>query len=1030
MESASETKKAAYLASVLLSTLSAAFIVLKTARDALFLSDYSSDLLPYFMMITTLAASLVAGIYLKIFSNRPLSKTVIVLLRIFAAGTLLLWIGVKEEIRSITLVLYIWVGILGALTPVQIWSLISQKLLIRETKKFVGVIGAGGIIGASAGGLFARWIVQVSSVSALLPTATLLILFGLAICHAIKIPTRTETELPQKEQPPIQMRNRFALFLLAVVTLNSIVCTFADFQFKIISQKELITASSLAAFFGTFYATIGAATLVFQLVITPLIMKRVKVSTALMILPMGLAVGNGFVLVFMTLAAAVTLIGAEQLFKYSIHRSSLEVIYMAMPETTKQRLKSIIDTVGAGAAEAFSSLLLIALFSLAHFPLAIISGLSLILLVFSIIFTTLLGREYPKALTTVFQRQSAKISSIKAEFLTTDFFRLLPELLQHPDKQRALDLLQLIAEGGNRKLKPYLEPLLETQDPEIKLKVLQLLSSQKGDCSKSVENLVMDSDPHVRVEAIHYLCEHPGSKIFHDLINLTKDPDPTIRATVCCALLNYGDQNSRALAFHSLQRMMSESEVDTTSTLRCEVAQILEHLQPSELTDTLYRSLLQDPSVRLRTMALQSLTRNPSPNLIPDILALLSETALFLQLRRTIVAYGNSISPKLETLLNSNEYPVEVRKLALNAIADIGDVQAGSILITHASNTNLALRFASLKALGRLHRRKGLAEFKSKLESLLKRETHSLREELDKFDSFSPKPSGLMEIVLLQRQHWAIHRIFLVLELLYDQKSIHNVYVALKQTNRRTIDAALEYLDSTLSSIHRDSLLPLLESKQQKSKRMHNSADRKKVLLGFLEARDELPAAAGVADLTPEELQAWRNDIDKMLQASHSMPFVKETWKWRLNMKTTDSLERKLTTVQKIEKFRKVDIFAGLNADELLLLANHAEEIHFSPGDTIFLEGRPASHFFALTKGTVELWRESRLVTEVKEWESIDIPCVLGDEAQMFTARAVNLCECLRLERIQLWGILEDYPDTFRDIFRIIVQRSKRLPQK
>lgn len=1026
MEAALETKKAAYLASVLLSALSAAFIVLKTARDALFLADYSPTLLPYFMMITTLSASFVAVIYLKFFSSRPLSNTVIALLRIFAIGTLLLWIGVKEEIRSFTLVLYIWVGILGALTPVQIWSLISQKLLIRETKRFVGVIGSGGIIGASVGGLFARWIVQVSSVSALLPTATLLILFGLAICHAIKIPTRTETELLRKvESPPTQMRNRFALFLLAVVTLNSIVCTFADFQFKIISQKELVTASSLASFFGTFYATIGAATLVFQLIITPLIMKRVKLSTALMILPMGLAVGNGFVLVFMTLASAVTLIGAEQLFKYSIHRSSLEVIYMAMPETTKQRLKSIIDTVGAGAAEAFSSLLLIALFSLAQLPLIVISALSLILLFFCFIFSALLGREYPKALKTVFQRESANLSSVKAEFLTTDFFRLLPELLQDPDKQRALDLLQLIAEGGNRKLQPYLEPLLKNGDAEVKLRVLELLSAQEGDSSKSVESLVMDPDRRVRIEAIHYICEHPGSKTLQDLVNLTQDSDLTIRAAVCCALLNYGDQNLRALAFENLQRMMSDSDLNTRSTLRSEVAHILEHLRPSELSDALYRSLLQDSSLELRTLALQSLTRNPSPNLIPEILALLSEPVLFSQLRRTMAAYGNSISSNLETLLNSHDQPLEIRKLALNVIADIGDIRAGSILITHASSTNLPLRFTSLKALGRLHRRNALAEPKSKLESLLKQETHSLREELEHFDSFSPKPGGLMEIVLLQRQHWNIQRIFQVLELLYDQKSIHNVYVALQQSNRRPIDAALEYLDSTLTSSHRENLLPLLESKRHKSKRLHNPVDRKKILISFLEAGDELPAAAGVADLTFEELQAWRSDINKMLQASHSMSFVEETWKWRLNMKTTDSLERKLTTVQKIEKFRKVDIFSSLSPDELLLLANHAEEIDFNPGDTIFSEGSSATHFFALTKGTAELWRESRLVTQVKEWESIDILCVLGDEPQMFTAKAKNLCTCLRIERMQLWRILEDYPDSFRDIFRIIIQRQK-----
>ncbi len=127
-------QKTTVLCAGLLFAVTAAFIILKTARDGLVLSDYSANTLPWFMAITTVATAVVAATYIRLYKKLSLGPAVELSLKTFAVGTLILWGGIKSGWSLATPILYVWTGIYGALAPVQSWSIITQQLLTRQAK--------------------------------------------------------------------------------------------------------------------------------------------------------------------------------------------------------------------------------------------------------------------------------------------------------------------------------------------------------------------------------------------------------------------------------------------------------------------------------------------------------------------------------------------------------------------------------------------------------------------------------------------------------------------------------------------------------------------------------------------------------------------------------------------------------------------------------------------------------------------------------------------------------------------------------
>ena len=127
-------------------------ILLKSTRDALYLSGFSTRSLPYLMGVNTVITAIVAAGYLRLYKILSLRGSIAISFLVYLVGTLFFWQWTSSQLKSATLPLYIWAGIFGTLAPVQAWSVVSSRLLVRQARRSLGFIGSGAIVGGIVGG--------------------------------------------------------------------------------------------------------------------------------------------------------------------------------------------------------------------------------------------------------------------------------------------------------------------------------------------------------------------------------------------------------------------------------------------------------------------------------------------------------------------------------------------------------------------------------------------------------------------------------------------------------------------------------------------------------------------------------------------------------------------------------------------------------------------------------------------------------------------------------------------------------------
>ena len=119
-----------------------AYLLGKTARDALFLNAFKASKLPYADMAIAVSVGFIVAIYVAIGRRVLLRDLLVGCLLVFAALQGGFWYLAKyhPEWTWQYPVFYIWVGIFGVLAPTQVWTLANYLLTTREAKRVFGLV--------------------------------------------------------------------------------------------------------------------------------------------------------------------------------------------------------------------------------------------------------------------------------------------------------------------------------------------------------------------------------------------------------------------------------------------------------------------------------------------------------------------------------------------------------------------------------------------------------------------------------------------------------------------------------------------------------------------------------------------------------------------------------------------------------------------------------------------------------------------------------------------------------------------------
>jgi CRP-like cAMP-binding protein len=116
-----------------------------------------------------------------------------------------------------------------------------------------------------------------------------------------------------------------------------------------------------------------------------------------------------------------------------------------------------------------------------------------------------------------------------------------------------------------------------------------------------------------------------------------------------------------------------------------------------------------------------------------------------------------------------------------------------------------------------------------------------------------------------------------------------------------------------------------------------------------------------------------------------------------------------------VNTLQRHELFALLNPKEMAVLASASGVVNARKGDRLYAAGSPASHFFIVLKGRVQLRKPTKsgpglLVEDLGEKAVFGVSSITGTDRYLLNAECVEDADVLKLEGRVLRSILDQNP--------------------
>lgn len=806
------------------------YVIGKVAGAALFLSRFQAKQLAYADISSSVLVAVVVAGYVLVARRVPLQSLLIGSTIFFASNCALFW-GLAHYHFHLTWlfpVFYIWVKVFGVLAPTQIWTLANYVLTTREAKRVFGMVGGGAIAGWIFAGYFCKAIAKTFGTESLLLGMSLfllicagLILFvwrsgQVAVGGAHGMTDGSAKSGPSNLFASMQLvfSSSYLRAIAAVICISSLVTTLTGWQFLAIAQEVLVKKDALAAFLGDFNFYAGILSLLFQLLFTARFLRRFGMGTSLFVLPITVFLGSAGLLVLGTLGAAIALKGCDQVLRYSIDKSTTELLYLPLPARIKLQVKWFIDTVIWRLGDGLAGLTVLIFATSLHLPARQISWIALLFVSGWLAAVAVARRQYVATLKGSITQHQVDVEQASTSVLDRSTAELLAAKLSASDPNEILYALSVFEVERQRAAHPAIRSLLSHPSAQVRQKATTILS-ESGDktARPEIEPLLRDTDLNVRTEALLYLTHHAHVDPLELIGEVGDFADFSVRSAVVAFLARPGQAQNLEAAQQILTSMVDEPG-EGRQRHRVEAARLLGELP--DCFDPLFSNLLADPNPVIAREAIRSVGKLRKRRMVPDLLDRLANHELRAEAARALGEFGDTIIGALRDHLGDTSVAVEARREIPAIMVTIGTPAAAQVLMANLLESDTTLRFRTVSSLNKLQRLHPEIETDTQmLEAVLAAEILGHYRSYQILDKLGIAESGEGPVAgaLTRSMQQELERIFRLLGLLYPRLAVHSAYLGLQSKNVSVYDNALEFLDNVLKPQLREMLVPLLDGK-------------------------------------------------------------------------------------------------------------------------------------------------------------------------------------------------------------------------
>jgi len=831
-------------------------LMVKPTVNALFLSRLGAVQLPYVFVLTALLAIVTSYFY-----NKAIKKYS---LRNIATGTLIFF-GVCFILLSILMhfkalpnwVLYVYylsVALFAVLVTSQFWILANMVYNAREAKRLFGFIGAGAIAGGIFGGYLTSIIAPVFGnkivifVAALFILSCIPILFMVWRIRVIKLNTFIRSQRKSGKsnsyQSPFRliMSSKHLTYLASIVAVGVIMAKLVDYQFSDFANRAIPDSNDLASFFGFWFSTFNVVALVIQLFVTNRLLAWLGVTSTLLILPLGIALGCLLFLTFPELWVLIIIKGMDGSFKQSINKAGIELSILPIPAHIKNEAKSYIDVVIDSIATGIAGLLL--LFVIKKLELST-TYITVIIILFLFVWMLLIYKLRDAYFDSF--RSNIRGALIASETgsdskKSTNSTKNAIQILSSGREEDIIVMLDRMKDMRLQSLKPYIVNLLDHPSNKIKASAIeQLFHYKEGTAIDKVKQLIHIKDDEVVYHAMDYLLNHTGiddKKIFTSYLD---HPTDYISNAALLCLARENAQNPYFNETFNLHQRIAEKirilTYENTEIRKEEISELLITIGYSR--EPRFYSFISahfnntDPYVV--NYALQAAGLTAHEPFVKELLQFLALKQYRKYARRALRNYGPSMANTILRMEETEQLSITAKRYVPRVIESFKNRESLKILIKLLRSNDIISRLHAARSLNRLLEKgtripldtrswskllvregvfyrktiSAIVSLKQIIEDTLSKEVNSSLE-YDASTEILIARESLLEILENQLDQ-GLETIFKLLSLRYDHSDIETAYYGLKSTNKDTKINSIEFLDNLLNSKFKNTLLPLIE---------------------------------------------------------------------------------------------------------------------------------------------------------------------------------------------------------------------------
>lgn len=132
-----------------------------------------------------------------------------------------------------------------------------------------------------------------------------------------------------------------------------------------------------------------------------------------------------------------------------------------------------------------------------------------------------------------------------------------------------------------------------------------------------------------------------------------------------------------------------------------------------------------------------------------------------------------------------------------------------------------------------------------------------------------------------------------------------------------------------------------------------------------------------------------------------------------------------ISTVEKVLFLKSIGLFSQIPGEDLVRVAQIAEEKDFEPGQDLMVEGEIGDTMYLIVAGKVAVRKGDSVIIELGEKECVGEMAILDSEPRSATVRCIEPVAALKIEREDFYDLMSDKIEIALGMITVLTRRLR-----